>query len=81
MPEFSIEHFVPGGVLPDDRWHELTCDDTCSRCRQPIRKDEFPFLIWSGSGKNMLSYCEKCTERNDNDLHRPTDEGRATGAR
>lgn len=63
MAEFSIEHFVPGGILPDDHWHILTNDDTCSRCRKPISEDEFPLLIWSGTGKNMLSYCEACTGR------------------
>lgn len=61
MPDFPIDQIVPGGILPDDRWHILVSDDTCSRCRKPIGEDEVPLLIWSGCGNNMLSYCERCT--------------------
>ena len=63
MAEFSIEHFVPGGILPDDSWHILTSDNTCSRCHTEIREDEVPLMIWSGNGHNMLCYCERCTGR------------------
>ena len=57
---FSLKHFVPGGVLPDDHWHILISDDTCSRCRKPIPEDQVPLMLWSGDGSRMLSYCETC---------------------
>jgi hypothetical protein len=57
---FSIDMFVPQGVLPDDHWHLMTYDETCSRCRKPVPEDENPLIIWSGCGNNMLVYCDQC---------------------
>jgi hypothetical protein len=70
---FSIETFIPGGVLPDDHWHQVICDDTCSRCRKAIAEDEAPRMIWSGDGSRMLVYCETC-------LGGPHDGGCSPGA-
>lgn len=63
MVTFTIEDFVPDGILPNDHWHQITNDHTCSRCRTAIGEEEIPLMIWSGSGVNMLCYCERCTGR------------------
>lgn len=57
---FDIAEMIPGGILPDDHWHILICDDTCSRCLKPIPADHTPLMLWSGDGRRMLSYCETC---------------------
>ena len=70
---FSLEHFVPGGILPDDHWHILISDDTCSRCRKPIPEDQVPLMLWSGDGSRMLSYCETCLGGSHVYRHSPGD--------
>ncbi len=53
---------IPGGIKATDRWHHITSDNTCSRCRAEIRCDEVPVLLWTNDGIDLLIYCEACCE-------------------
>ena len=52
---------IPGGVLESDHAHVGSSDETCSRCRRPIRDDEVPLRCWEGDGTVMWIYCGGCS--------------------
>ena len=63
MTTYDISTFVPGGIFKTDRLHHITNDDTCSRCRRPIREDEVPLMLWPNGGWDMYLFCNDCTKR------------------
>jgi hypothetical protein len=56
----KIEKLVPGGILPSDRLHVGTYDETCSRCRKPIPEEQVPLLLWTNHGNDLFSFCCDC---------------------
>lgn len=70
MPQLRIDHILPGGVLPGDRWFDLKHDGTCSRCGKAIGEDEVPLQLWDGKDR-LLAFCETCVKgpHHDNDNH------------
>lgn len=69
MPELRIDHVLPQGVLPSDRWFDLTDDGTCSRCASTVGEDAHKLQIWSGKGTQMMVFCETCLGANHEHGH------------
>ena len=56
-----IDALIPGGILESDHAHVGTSDETCSRCRRPIRDDEVPLRCREGDGTVKWIYCDDCS--------------------
>ena len=56
-----IEALIPGGIRETDHAHVVTSDETCNRCRRPLREDEVPLRCWEGDGTVMWIRCSDCS--------------------
>lgn len=69
----TIEHLVPGGILPGDHWHRGRLDGRCSRCRLPVPEDDVPLMIFDSEGDTTLVYCETCLGQKNHGNDRDSD--------
>lgn len=56
-----IEALIPGGIRASDHAHVGTSDESCSRCRRPLREDEVPLRCREGDGTVMWIWCDDCS--------------------
>jgi len=56
------DNVLTANVLESDHLYFDTMHDKCSRCRELLRKEDVPLILWKEDKRYVYVYCPSCTD-------------------